>query len=67
CTEDDFSLNGGSFKCSSDGKKLCKKGWNGTLCAEPQCDQKCVHGTCVRPNTCMCDFGWRGEICSECV
>ncbi|VDM61410.1 unnamed protein product [Angiostrongylus costaricensis] len=53
CNDNFNNLNGGSFKCSLDGKKLCKKGWKGTLCAEPQCDQKCVHGTCVKPNTCI--------------
>lgn len=48
------SQHGGSFKCSPDGKKQCERGWGGPLCNEPQCDQRCEHGTCTAPNTCRC-------------
>ncbi|ETN80845.1 EGF-like domain protein [Necator americanus] len=67
CNETFKDQNGGSFKCSLEGKKICEPGWSGSLCNEPRCDHDCVHGTCVGPNTCRCDFGWRGVSCSECV
>ncbi|KAL6742777.1 hypothetical protein Aduo_015890 [Ancylostoma duodenale] len=67
CNETFRDQNGGSFKCSMEGKRVCEQGWSGPLCNEPRCDQDCVHGTCVGPNTCSCDFGWRGVSCSECV
>ncbi|PIO73685.1 EGF-like domain protein [Teladorsagia circumcincta] len=52
CNETFRDQNGGSFKCSPDGKKLCERGWGGPLCNEPQCDERCSHGTCTAPNTC---------------
>ncbi|WKY09552.1 hypothetical protein Q1695_002146 [Nippostrongylus brasiliensis] len=67
CNETFRDKSGGSFKCSPDGKKLCEKGWAGSLCNEPICEESCVHGTCTAPNVCRCDPGWRGHFCSECV
>ncbi|XGW04576.1 hypothetical protein V3C99_015620 [Haemonchus contortus] len=67
CNETFKDQNGGSFKCSPDGKKLCESGWGGPLCNEPKCDPTCGHGTCTAPNTCRCDFGWKGLSCTECV
>ncbi|KJH53717.1 EGF-like domain protein [Dictyocaulus viviparus] len=68
CNENLNGQNGDNlFKCLPDGRKLCKKGWNGALCDEPQCDHKCIHGYCIGPNQCRCDYGWKGPSCSECM
>ncbi|GIY69490.1 protein draper [Caerostris darwini] len=29
------------------------------------CEIECVHGKCVKPNTCVCEDGWQGFNCSS--
>ncbi|VDM82099.1 unnamed protein product [Strongylus vulgaris] len=63
CNETFKDQNGGSFKCSPDGKKICEHGWSGPLCNEPQCDGDCIHGTCIGPNTCRYDkTSWKSSF-----
>ncbi|XP_014662467.1 PREDICTED: multiple epidermal growth factor-like domains protein 8 [Priapulus caudatus] len=45
----------------------CKDGYTldkGGTC-QPQCDNGCDHGTCVKPNVCRCFFGFVGANCSS--
>ncbi|KAH0631676.1 hypothetical protein JD844_006126 [Phrynosoma platyrhinos] len=48
----------------------CKNGYmldNVTGLCKPVCEQGCVNGTCVEPNSCLCHFGYVGQNCSvEC-
>lgn len=62
---------GGNYTCQCPGD-----GWrgNGTECL-PVCEEPCVHGACVAPETCKCNPsplvantpGWTGKTCDECV
>ncbi|XP_014881605.1 multiple epidermal growth factor-like domains protein 10 isoform X2 [Poecilia latipinna] len=36
----------------------------GEMCA-PHCEDSCVHGSCMAPNTCRCEPGWGGSNCSS--
>ncbi|XP_008422037.1 multiple epidermal growth factor-like domains protein 10 isoform X2 [Poecilia reticulata] len=36
----------------------------GEMCA-PHCEDSCVHGSCMAPNTCRCEPGWGGYNCSS--
>ncbi|XP_062620474.1 multiple epidermal growth factor-like domains protein 8 isoform X1 [Saccostrea cucullata] len=34
---------------------------------KPHCHEKCMNGTCVRPEVCQCNFGYVGKTCqTEC-
>ncbi|KIH47542.1 EGF-like domain protein [Ancylostoma duodenale] len=67
CNETFRDQNGGSFKCSTEGKRVCEQGWSGPLCNEPRCDQDCVHGTCVGPNTCRVSLQLRLRLARRLV
>ena len=41
------------------------RGFNESTC-QPVCQEQCVHGTCVRPDTCQCEEGFGGIDCSKC-
>ena len=57
-----------TYICSSDGDPICMNGWrepeNPSLldplnpCYEPLCQPKCIHGSCIAPDTCACEIGW---------
>lgn len=32
----------------------------------PVCEDECVHGVCVAPNTCACNHGYGGPACDIC-
>ncbi|XP_054880848.1 multiple epidermal growth factor-like domains protein 10 [Poeciliopsis prolifica] len=36
----------------------------GEMCS-PHCEDSCVHGSCMAPNTCRCEPGWGGSNCSS--
>ena len=36
-------------------------------CAEPICENGCVHGLCKSPNFCACQVGWEGISCDICI
>ena len=36
-------------------------------CAEPICENGCVHGFCKSPNFCGCQVGWEGISCDVCI
>ena len=38
---------------------------NGSTCI-PVCSDTCIHGHCVRPDTCQCELGFGGKDCSKC-
>ena len=38
---------------------------NGSTCI-PVCSDACIHGYCVRPDTCQCERGFGGQDCSKC-
>ena len=41
------------------------RGFNESTC-QPVCQEQCIHGTCVRPDTCQCEEGFGGIDCSKC-
>ncbi|XP_048476526.1 multiple epidermal growth factor-like domains protein 8 [Rhincodon typus] len=46
---------------------LCRNGYmqdSGLGLCKPVCEQGCVNGTCVQPNSCQCHFGYVGPNCS---
>ncbi|KAK7909490.1 hypothetical protein WMY93_014174 [Mugilogobius chulae] len=47
-------------------KSQCCPGFyeDGEICA-PFCEESCVHGRCMAPNTCQCEPGWGGSNCSS--
>ncbi|KAK3259616.1 hypothetical protein CYMTET_31394 [Cymbomonas tetramitiformis] len=49
----------GSSEC------MCETGYSGDDCRTPLCDEKCMHGKCVRPNKCQCHQGWEGKACEK--
>ena len=32
---------------------------------KPHCHDKCMNGTCTRPDTCSCNFGYVGKQCEK--
>lgn len=59
----------GHYTCDTNGTKLCKTGWNGPYCDQPQCSTECLNnlGKCERPFECRCRLGWHGKNCEECT
>ncbi|XP_013923451.1 PREDICTED: fibrillin-1-like [Thamnophis sirtalis] len=56
-------MNGGS--CSDD-HCLCQKGYTGTHCGQPVCENGCLNGgRCVAPNRCACTYGFTGPQCER--
>ncbi|KAI8518112.1 negative regulation of Notch signaling pathway, partial [Branchiostoma belcheri] len=47
---------------------ICCPGWTqrhkrAKGCLQPVCSKPCVHGRCIRPDTCECRRGWSGDVC----
>ncbi|XP_019641061.1 PREDICTED: epidermal growth factor-like protein 7 [Branchiostoma belcheri] len=47
---------------------VCCPGWTqrhkrAKGCLQPVCSKPCVHGRCIRPDTCECRRGWSGDVC----
>jgi len=65
-----------SYTCSRTGEIVCQNGWKEpdesnnrdpmNPCPQPIC-HRCVHGSCVGPNTCACEVGWEGMYCDTCI
>ncbi|EEC10841.1 protein jagged-2, putative [Ixodes scapularis] len=58
----------GHYRCSPEGRKVCRPGWTGSTCESPVCRRGChpVHGYCDRPGQCLCRPGWKSELCDHC-
>lgn len=77
-TDDVFLAHNGSYSGSITGSYRCQcdDGYAGDgLQCQPQCEQGCVNGECVAPNTCEClrspkrpdRYAWVGPDCSVCA
>uniref|UniRef100_A0A8U7NV94 Uncharacterized protein n=1 Tax=Corvus moneduloides TaxID=1196302 RepID=A0A8U7NV94_CORMO len=56
-------MNGGS--CSEE-SCLCQKGFTGTYCGQPVCENGCQNGgRCIGPNRCACVYGFTGPQCER--
>ncbi|XP_010072873.1 PREDICTED: fibrillin-2-like, partial [Pterocles gutturalis] len=56
-------MNGGS--CSEE-SCLCQKGYTGTYCGQPVCENGCQNGgRCIGPNRCACVYGFTGPQCER--
>ncbi|KAH1174616.1 hypothetical protein KIL84_008607, partial [Mauremys mutica] len=56
-------MNGGS--CNEE-SCLCQKGYTGTYCGQPVCENGCQNGgRCIGPNRCACVYGFTGPQCER--
>uniref|UniRef100_A0A8C8BQ30 Fibrillin-2 n=1 Tax=Otus sunia TaxID=257818 RepID=A0A8C8BQ30_9STRI len=56
-------MNGGT--CTDD-RCQCQKGYIGTYCAQPVCENGCQNGgRCIGPNRCACVYGFTGPQCER--
>ncbi|XP_064294038.1 fibrillin-2 isoform X2 [Phalacrocorax carbo] len=56
-------LNGGT--CTDD-RCQCQKGYVGTYCGQPVCENGCQNGgRCIGPNRCACVYGFTGPQCER--
>ncbi|MGH0175719.1 UNVERIFIED_CONTAM: hypothetical protein FKN15_071488 [Acipenser sinensis] len=56
-------MNGGS--CNDD-SCVCQKGYSGTHCGQPVCENGCQNGgRCIGPNRCACVYGFTGPQCER--
>ena len=67
------------YFCDASGDIVCQDGWREPTdfnnnktnplnpCAEPICENGCVHGFCKSPNFCGCQVGWEGISCDTCI
>uniref|UniRef100_A0A663MRY9 Uncharacterized protein n=1 Tax=Athene cunicularia TaxID=194338 RepID=A0A663MRY9_ATHCN len=56
-------MNGGT--CTDD-RCQCQKGYIGTYCAQPVCENGCQNGgRCIGPNRCVCVYGFTGPQCER--
>eukprot|EP00899_Mesostigma_viride_P027661 jgi/Mesvir1/807/Mv17398-RA.1 len=55
----------GHKRCANNGTCECDKGYEGELCEQAICEQRCGHGKCLRPGYCTCEDGWKGRSCDE--
>ncbi|NXD85850.1 FBN2 protein, partial [Halcyon senegalensis] len=56
-------LNGGT--CMDD-QCQCQKGYVGTYCGQPVCENGCQNGgRCIGPNRCACVYGFTGPQCER--
>uniref|UniRef100_A0A8C0IJR9 Fibrillin 2 n=1 Tax=Bubo bubo TaxID=30461 RepID=A0A8C0IJR9_BUBBB len=56
-------MNGGT--CTDD-RCQCQKGYSGTYCAQPVCENGCQNGgRCIGPNRCACVYGFTGPQCER--
>ncbi|XP_078142364.1 fibrillin-2 [Centroberyx gerrardi] len=56
-------MNGGV--CDEDHCE-CSKGYTGTYCGQPICENKCQNGgRCIGPNRCACVYGFTGPQCER--
>uniref|UniRef100_A0A8D0L9R6 Fibrillin 2 n=1 Tax=Sphenodon punctatus TaxID=8508 RepID=A0A8D0L9R6_SPHPU len=56
-------MNGGT--CADD-QCLCQKGYVGSYCGQPVCENGCQNGgRCIGPNRCACVYGFTGPQCER--
>ncbi|XP_054253822.1 fibrillin-2 isoform X1 [Indicator indicator] len=56
-------MNGGT--CTDD-RCQCQKGYVGTYCGQPVCENGCWNGgRCIGPNRCACVYGFTGAQCER--
>ncbi|NWU86044.1 FBN2 protein, partial [Onychorhynchus coronatus] len=56
-------MNGGT--CAN-GRCQCQKGFAGTHCGQPVCENGCQNGgRCIGPNRCACVYGFTGPQCQK--